>query len=41
VRLQEIERGTITNREFRELCPELSDEMIRRGLSDRVDQGLS
>jgi ATP-dependent DNA helicase RecG len=34
------ERGTITNREFRELCPELSDETIRRELSDMVDQGL-
>ena len=40
VRLQEIERGSITNREFRELCPELSDETIRRELSDMVDQGL-
>jgi ATP-dependent DNA helicase RecG len=34
------ERGAITNREFRELCPELSDETIRRELSDMVDQGL-
>ena len=34
------ERGTITNREFRELCPELSDETIRRELADLVDQGL-
>ena len=34
------ERGSITNREFRELCPELSDETIRRELSDMVDQGL-
>jgi ATP-dependent DNA helicase RecG len=40
VRLQEIECGSITNREFRELCPELSDETIRRELSDMVDQGL-
>jgi ATP-dependent DNA helicase RecG len=34
------ERRTITNREFRELCPELSDETIRRELADMVDQGL-
>jgi len=34
------EHGTITNREFRELCPELSDETIRRELADLVDQGL-
>jgi ATP-dependent DNA helicase RecG len=34
------ERGSITNREFRELCPELSDETIRRELADMVDQGL-
>lgn len=34
------EHGTITNREFRELCPELSDETIRRELADMVDQGL-
>jgi len=34
------EHNSITNREFRELCPELSDETIRRELSDMVDQGL-
>jgi len=34
------EHGSITNREFRELCPELSDETIRRELADMVDQGL-
>ncbi len=34
------ERGAITNREFRDLCPELSDETIRRELADMVDQGL-
>lgn len=34
------EHGMITNREFRELCPELSDETIRRELADLVDQGL-
>ncbi len=34
------EHGAITNREFRELVPELSDETIRRELADLVDQGL-
>ena len=34
------EHGSITNREFRDLCPELSDETIRRELADLVDQGL-
>lgn len=34
------EHGSITNREFRELIPELSDETIRRLLADLVDQGL-
>jgi ATP-dependent DNA helicase RecG len=34
------ERGTITNREFRELIPELSDETVRRLLADLVDQGF-
>jgi ATP-dependent DNA helicase RecG len=34
------ERGSITNREFRELIPELSDETIRRLLADLVDQGV-
>jgi ATP-dependent DNA helicase RecG len=34
------ERGAITNREFRDLCPELSDETIRRELAEMVDQGL-
>jgi ATP-dependent DNA helicase RecG len=34
------EHGTITNREFRDLCPELSDETIRRELAEMVDQGL-
>jgi ATP-dependent DNA helicase RecG len=34
------ERGSITNREFRELIPELSDETIRRLLADLVDEGL-
>jgi ATP-dependent DNA helicase RecG len=34
------ERGSITNREFRDLIPDLSDETIRRLLADLVDQGL-
>jgi ATP-dependent DNA helicase RecG len=32
--------GAITNREFRELLPDLSDETVRRELADLVDQGL-
>jgi len=35
-----MEHGSITNREFRELIPDLSDETIRRLLADLVDQGL-
>jgi ATP-dependent DNA helicase RecG len=34
------EHGSITNREFRELFPDVSDETIRRDLADLVDQGL-
>lgn len=34
------EHGAITNREFRELAPDVSDETIRRELADMVDQGL-
>ena len=34
------EHGSITNREFRELFPDLSDETIRRELADMVDSGL-
>ncbi len=34
------EHGSITNREFRDLFPDLSDETIRRELADLVDQGL-
>jgi ATP-dependent DNA helicase RecG len=34
------DKGSITNREFRELFPELSDETIRRELADLVDNGL-
>jgi len=32
--------GSITNRELREMLPDLSDETIRRLLADLVDQGL-
>lgn len=35
-----VESGSITNRAFRELFPDLSDETIRRELADLVDQGL-
>lgn len=34
------EHDAITNREFRDLIPDLSDETIRRELADLVDQGL-
>jgi ATP-dependent DNA helicase RecG len=34
------ENGSITNREFRDLFSDVSDETIRRELADLVDQGL-
>jgi len=34
------QHGRITNREFHELVPDVSDERIRRDLADLVDQGL-
>lgn len=34
------EHGAITNRELRDLIPDLSDETVRRLLADLVDQGL-
>lgn len=34
------EHGSITNREFRVLFPDLSDETIRRELADLTDEGL-
>lgn len=34
------ERGRITNREYQELCPDVSPETIRRDLADMVSQGL-
>ncbi len=34
------EHGSITNREFHDLFPDVSDETIRRDLADLVDQGL-
>jgi ATP-dependent DNA helicase RecG len=35
-----VQHGRITNREFHELFPDISDETIRRDLADLVDQGL-
>lgn len=35
-----VARGRITNREFQELCPEVSSETIRRDLSDMVRKSL-
>ena len=35
-----VEHTKITNREFREMFPEISDETIRRDLAGLVDQGL-
>jgi ATP-dependent DNA helicase RecG len=35
-----VQHGRITNREFRELFPDVSDETIRRDLSELADQGL-
>ena len=35
-----VQHGSITNRELRELFPDVSDETIRRDLADLVDQGL-
>lgn len=34
------EHETITNREFRELCPDVTDETARRDLADLVDRNL-
>ncbi|GAB4559515.1 MAG: ATP-binding protein [Anaerolineae bacterium] len=34
------EHGRITNSELRALCPDVSDETIRRDLADLVDKGL-
>jgi ATP-dependent DNA helicase RecG len=34
------QRGRITNREYQELCPGVSDETIRRDLADLVDKNL-
>jgi len=34
------ERGRITNREYQELCPDVSAETIRRDLADLVDKNL-
>jgi ATP-dependent DNA helicase RecG len=34
------QRGRITNRDYQELCPDVSPETIRRDLADLVSQGL-
>jgi ATP-dependent DNA helicase RecG len=34
------ERGSITNREYRELCPDVSPETLRLDLNDLVDRGI-
>jgi len=34
------EHGSITNREYRELCPDVTPETLRLDLSDLVDRGL-
>jgi ATP-dependent DNA helicase RecG len=33
--------GRITNREYRELCPDVSPETLRLDLVDLVDKGLT
>ncbi|MGD8397395.1 MAG: DeoR family transcriptional regulator, partial [Anaerolineae bacterium] len=35
-----LERGRIANREYQELCPDVSAETIRRDLVDLVDKNL-
>lgn len=35
-----VEYGRITNRDFQELCPDVSPETIRRDLADLVDRNL-
>jgi ATP-dependent DNA helicase RecG len=35
-----VDNGRITNREYQELCPEVSPETIRRDLADMVDKNL-
>ncbi len=32
--------GRITNRDYRELCPDVSPETVRLDLTDMVDKGL-
>jgi ATP-dependent DNA helicase RecG len=34
------QHGRITNRDYQQLCPDVSPETIRRDLSDMVDEGL-
>ena len=35
-----LEKGRITNREYQELCPEVSSETLRRDLADLVDKNI-
>ncbi len=35
-----LEKGRITNREYQELCPEVSPETLRRDLADLVDKNI-
>ena len=34
------QNGRITNREYRDLCPDVSPETLRLDLADLVDKGL-
>jgi ATP-dependent DNA helicase RecG len=34
------EQGSITNREYRELCPDVTPETLRLDLNDLVDRGV-
>jgi ATP-dependent DNA helicase RecG len=34
------ENGSITNREYRQLCPDVSAETLRRDLADLVSRGI-
>jgi len=35
-----LEKGRVTNREYQELCPDVSAETIRRDLADMVHKDL-
>jgi ATP-dependent DNA helicase RecG len=34
------DRGRITNREYRELCPDVTSETLRLDLADLVERGI-